>query len=68
MNDICDHFLANAALARNQDVCIRWRHRADQFLHLLHGFAFENGRQSCLRQLESLLQLLGFRAQLLRFL
>ena len=68
MNHIRDHFLADAALAGDKHVRVRWRHRADQLLHFLHHFAFEYRGEPRLRQLQPLLQLLGFFAQRLRLL
>ena len=58
VNIIGNHFLARAAFARDQHVGFRRRHRADQFVDLLHRFAFENGSETRLHHLQTSLQLL----------
>ena len=68
MNHIRDYFLTDTALAGDKHVRVRWRHRADQLLQFLHHLAFEYRGEPRLRQLQPLLQLLGFFAQRLRLL
>ena len=63
MNHVRDHFLADTALAGDQHICFRRRHRVDQFLDLLHRLAFEHRRKARLGQLQSLLEFLGFLTQ-----
>ena len=66
MDDVGDHFLAHAALAGDEHIRFRWRHRVDKLLDLLHCLALEYRGESRFRDLEPLLQLLRFLAQLFR--
>ena len=67
MDHVRDHFLADAALAGDEDVRLGGRHRRDQLVDLLHHLAFENRREPRLGLGEALLQVLGRLAQLERF-
>ena len=67
MNQVRDHFLADAALASDQHVRFGWRHGVNQLLDFLHRLALEHRRESRFCELEALLQLFGFLSQRLRF-
>ena len=59
--------ISNTALAGDQHVRFRRRHRIDQFFDLLHRLALEHWREARLRELQSLLKFFGFLSQGLRF-
>ena len=67
MNQIRDHFLADSAFARDQDIRFRRRHRVDQLFDLLHRLALEHWREAHLCYLQSLLEFFGLLPQFLRF-